>query len=59
LLAIWAGHNWTFNIEPQQTRVVEGSVVEWQSTDISSERMQDAWDERFEEISREAEEEFT
>lgn len=59
LLAIWAGHNWTFSIEPQQTRIEQGPTVEWQSSDISSDRMQSAWDERFEELSREAEEEFS
>lgn len=58
LLAIWAGHNYTFNIEPTQTRVEVGASVDWQRTDISSAKMQDAYDARWEEISREAEEEF-
>lgn len=58
LLAIWAGHNYTFDIEPQKTRVEIGVTSDWQSTDISSDKMQSAWDQRWEEISREAEEEF-
>lgn len=53
LLAIWAAHNWTFDIEPVQTRVEQGPTVEWQSSDITSERMQDAWEERWDEICRE------
>lgn len=58
LLALWAGHNWSFNVEPQQTRIETGPSVEWQATDISSDRMQSAWDERWEELSREAEDEY-
>lgn len=58
LLAIWCGHNWTFNIEPVQTHVAQGPAVEWQATDISSDRMQSAMDERWEELSREAADEF-
>lgn len=59
LLAIWAGFNYTFNIDPQPTRLEQGPSVEWQATDISSDRMQTAWDERWEELSREASEEFS
>ena len=59
LLAVWAGHNYTFSIEPQQTRIETGSSVDWQATDISAEKMQGAWDQRWDEISREAEEEFS
>lgn len=53
LLAIWAGHNWTFNIDPTPSRVETGPSVEWQSTDISSDRLTNAWEERWEEICRE------
>lgn len=53
LLALWAGHNWTFNIEPVVSRVDQGPVVEYQATDVSSERMVDLWNERWDEISRE------
>ncbi len=54
LLALWAGHNWSFNIEPVVSRVEQGPTVEWQSSDISTERMADAYNERWEELSREA-----
>lgn len=58
LLALWAGHNYTFDIEPRQTRIEEGSSVDWQRQDVSVDKMYAAWNERFDEISREAEEEF-
>lgn len=55
LLAIWAGHNWTFNVDNVQSRVEQGPLVEWQRTDISSDRMISAWEERWSELSRDAE----
>lgn len=55
LLAIWMGHNWTFSIETTQSRVEQGPVVEWQATDISTDRLVDAWEERWAELSRESE----
>lgn len=55
LLALWAGHNWTFDIEPVVSNVQVGPAVDWQKMDISSERMQDAWEARWEELCREAE----
>lgn len=58
LLCIWAANNWTFAIENIQTRVETGPTVEWQSTDISNERLESAWEERWEELSREAEQDF-
>jgi hypothetical protein len=58
LLAVWAGHNWTFSIEPQATRVETGPTVEWQATDISANDMQSAWDQRWEELSAEAAQDF-
>lgn len=58
LLGVWAGHNWTFSVEPAVSRVETGPTVDWQATDISSERMQSAWDERWEELSREAEQDY-
>jgi hypothetical protein len=53
LLALWAGHNWTFNTEPAVSHVSQGPVVEWQATDVSSERMVDLWNERWDELTRE------
>lgn len=54
LLALWAGHNWTFSVEPTISNVHTGPVVEWQASDISTERMQDAWEARWEELCRDA-----
>lgn len=54
LLALWAGHNWTFDVEPVVSHVEQGKTVEWQAQDISSERMVDAWEQRWEELSRDA-----
>lgn len=54
LLAIWAAHNWSFNIEPAQSNVHQGPAIEWQATDISSERMADEWEEKWSELAREA-----
>lgn len=57
LLAIWAGHNYTFSMETEKSRVETGPSIEWQATDISSDRMYDAWNERYDEISRMMEDE--
>jgi hypothetical protein len=54
LLALWAGHNWTFNTEPVVSHVQQGPVVEYQASDVSSERMADLWNERWDELSRDA-----
>lgn len=54
LLALWAAHNWTFQIEPIASRVEQGKTVEWQQRDISSERMGDEWEERWQELTAEA-----
>src|SRR5262245_34744691 len=59
LLAIWYGHNWTFDVESDTTtRATAGPVVEWQATDISSDRMYESWDQRWEELVREAEQDY-
>lgn len=51
LLAIWAGHNYTFQVETTPTRIESGPTTDWQRTDISTERMALAWDQRWDEIS--------
>lgn len=56
LLAIWAGHNYTFHVEPRATRVESGSPnSDWQSTDVSTDRMSSLWEERWSELSQLAE----
>ena len=59
LLAIWAMRGYSFGGETRASRVESGPVVNWQASDISAERMQDEWQKRFEEISAEAEEEYS
>lgn len=58
LLATWAGHNWTFDIDPVRSHVETGPVPDYQATDISSERMASSWEERWDEICREVEQDF-
>lgn len=58
LLAVWAGHNWTFSIETRETRVETGPTVEWQATDISTDRLQEEYDKRWEELSDEAAQDY-
>jgi hypothetical protein len=53
LMALWAGHNWTFDVEPRASHVSQGPVVEWQATDVSSDRMVDLWEERWAELASE------
>ena len=50
-LALWAAHDWTFDIETKTVEVQEGSGTNWQASDMSLEQMHEAWEERFDEIS--------
>ena len=59
LLAIWGGHNWTHSIEPDTVSKVQvGPAVDYQCSDVSSDRMQELYDEKWDEISREAESDY-
>jgi len=55
LMAIWAAHDWTGQIELDTHSRVESGVPApvWQASDISSDRMLEAWEDRFAEISDE------
>src|SRR3990167_3789826 len=56
LLAIWQAHGWRYDMEADTTTRAElGPAVEWQRSDVSSDRMREQWDERFEQIMAEAE----
>lgn len=56
LMAIWAAHDWDFDIETDTSPAQTGShPANWQSSDISTDRMAQAWEERFGEISEMAE----
>lgn len=55
LMAVWAAHDWNSQIETDShSRVEIGSQpTNWQQSDISSERLVEAWEQRFSEISEE------
>lgn len=55
LMAIWAAHDWSAQIETESASRVEAGVpaAHWQASDMSTERMYEAWEERFSEISDE------
>jgi hypothetical protein len=54
LMAIWAGHQWSYDIETNPEPAEIGlNDVEWQATDISLDRLMDAWEDRWEEIANE------
>lgn len=51
MLAIWGAHSWTMQLDIPQPRVETNSVAaQWQASDISSEKMMEAWEERFSEL---------
>lgn len=47
LMAIWAAHDWDNPIEEVETQVTAGKVPDWQRSDISADRMYDAWNDYF------------
>lgn len=53
LMCIWAAHDWSYQVDEVETKVVAGKMPDWQRSDISSRRLHDAWEDRFAEISEE------
>ena len=53
LMAIWAAHDWSYQVEEVKTEVRVGKEPDWQRSDISYEKMLDAWNDRFAELSEE------
>lgn len=53
LMAIWAGHDWTGQVETESHSRVEVGVpaANWQSSDMSADDMFEAWEERFAELT--------
>jgi hypothetical protein len=50
-MALWAAHEWTFDVETKPSKVEEGGKrASWQASDMSEEGLMDAWEERWEEI---------
>ena len=51
LMAIWALHDWSYQIEDTPVKVIEGKAPNWQASDMSLDRMYAAWEDKFDEIS--------
>ncbi len=49
-LALWAAHEWTFDVQTKVQDVNKGKRPEWQATDCSAEEMYRQWQDRFDEI---------
>jgi hypothetical protein len=50
LMAIWAAHDWSYQIEEVRQEVIEGKQPDWQRSDISAEKMYEQWQERFSQL---------
>jgi hypothetical protein len=53
LMAIWAAHDWSFQVETQKVEVSTTKQPDWQRSDISYDKMLDAWADRFAELQEE------
>lgn len=55
LMAIWAAHDWSYQVElDTPVTVSEGNQNRnWQSSDISYDKMKEAWEERWDQLSEE------
>jgi hypothetical protein len=52
-LALWAAHEWSFDVETKTRDVEEGRTgqVAWQASDVTAEEMAKQWEDRFAELS--------
>lgn len=50
MMALWAAHDWTMQVDVSTPKVIEGRVPNWQASDITVEGLQEAWEERFLEL---------
>lgn len=52
MLGFWAIHDWSSPVETVAPKVITGNggVANWQASDISADKLADAWEERFNEI---------
>jgi len=50
MMALWAAHDWSMQVDTATPVVTEGKVVDWQRSDITAEQLADAWEERFLEL---------
>ncbi len=53
LMAIWAAHDWSYQIDDMKVEVSTVKQPDWQRSDISYEKMLDAWADKFAEIQEE------
>jgi len=52
-LAWFAAHDFTTQVSiPETSKIEKGKVVNWQQSDMSSEALKEAWEDRFEELGR-------
>ena len=54
LMAIWAAHDWSYQVEDLKVEVSTTKQPDWQRSDISYEKMLDAWADKFAEIQDES-----
>ena len=52
-MAIWAAHDWSYQVEDLKVEVSTTKQPDWQRSDISYEKMLDAWADKFAEIQEE------
>lgn len=50
LMAIWAAHDWSYQVDTVRTEVTTTKQPDWQRSDISYEKMLDAWADKFSDI---------
>ena len=53
LMAIWAAHDWSYQVDNMKVEVTTTKQPNWQASDISYEKMLDAWADKFAEIQEE------
>jgi len=44
LMAIWAAHDWSYQVDDRKVEVSTFKPVDWQRSDISAEKMYEQWD---------------
>jgi hypothetical protein len=50
LMAIWAAHDWSYQIDTRKVETTTYKQPDWQRSDISAEKMYEAWDDAFAEM---------
>lgn len=53
LMAIWAAHDWSYQVEDMKVEVTTTKQPDWQRSDISYEKMLDAWADKFADLQDE------